>query len=317
VPQKGFQTGGWRGPRATPVITRSGHWRAAAWSGALGPPEAPRPLSRRSTSPVGSDAHAALRNVEVALSSLDLGADPGVEAQPWPELKREVNRLNQVLRVNADYAAQGQVVPALLTQLHTAYVQRPDNRGDMLVGLIHAYHSAAVLTKNQGVRGYPVMAARLAEQCAQELGSPKCLGFAAWLGARGLAGPSASVLAVREYSLFVRGIDPTWRVSGRPGRAAGRRDGLHLNEALAAAAQSDGDTAISTTWPRPRASRDGCRNVGRTSNICTSGRTTSASGASARGWGPKVAELARGVRPDALPAKARQGACSGSTSAGR
>lgn len=257
------------------------------------------------TDPVEKKAHAALREVETVLSSLDLGTDPGVRAAPWPKLAQDVHHLNTVLRVEADYAAQGKLVPDLLTQLHAAYVQQSQYRQDILVGLIHTYHSAVVLTKNLGVRGFPVMAARMAEQCAQELNSPQWTGFATWL--RGHS--SGSQGRLHQYGLSVRGVDQLTKHLDNPNvlQTAGM---LHLNAALAAAAQSDGDTTkrhldeaadLANRLPDNRENfgflHFGSENVG----------IWRVSLATELGEGPKVAELAKGIHPEAIPAKARQG----------
>lgn len=257
------------------------------------------------TDPIGSDAHATLREVEAALSTLDLGVDPGVQARPFQELASEVNHLNTVLRVAADYAEQGKVVPDLLTQLHAAYVQQPEYRKGVLVALIHVFHSAAVLTKNQGVRGWPVMAARLAEQCAQELEEPEWLGFAAWL--RGHS--SGSQGREQQRLLSLRALDQLGGTIDNP-NAAQVAGMLHLNVALAAAARRDAETTwthlreaeqLALRLPRERENFGflwfGQDNVG----------IWRVSLATELGEGGKVAELAKGVRPASIPAKARQG----------
>ncbi|WP_216215628.1 helix-turn-helix domain-containing protein [Amycolatopsis aidingensis] len=251
-----------------------------------------------------NDAHAALRHVEVALSSLDLGLDPGIQAAPWPQLAEKVEHLNTVLRVEADYARQGELVPELLTHLHAAYCQQPEHRRAVLVGLIHTYHSAAVLTKNLGLRGFPVVAARQAEQCAQELDTPDWLGFSAWL--RGHA--TGSHGRQHQYTTSVRAIDQLTKLDdANVSQAAGM---LHLNAALAAATEGDAETSAqhldeaAVLAERLPAEREnfgflhfGPDNVG----------VWRVSLATELDEGPKVAELARGVRPEALPAKARQG----------
>jgi hypothetical protein len=150
------------------------------------------------------------------------------------------------------------------------------------------------------------MAARLAEQCAQELGSPKWLGFAAWL--RGDAGGSQG--RPYQYALSVRGIDQLGGHLDDPDtlQASGM---LHLNAALAAAAQSDGDTAtshLSEAEVLARRLPERRENFGYLYFGADNVGIWRVSLATELGWGPKVAELARGVRPDALPAKARQAA---------
>lgn len=253
--------------------------------------------------PVGAEAHAALRDVETVLAAVDLGVDPGVCPVPWSELRQRVIHLNTVLRPEADYAAQGRVVPDLLLQLHASYVHEPAHRREILVGLVHTYHSAAVLTKNLGVRGLPVVAARLAQQCAEELECPEWLGFAVWL--RGHAAGSQG--RAQQLTASVRGIDQLAGVgSVNALQAAGM---LHLNAALAAAAQADADTTrihlneaatLAAALPEQRDNfaflHFGEPNVA----------VWRVSLATELDEGPKVAELAKLVNPNALPAKARR-----------
>jgi transcriptional regulator with XRE-family HTH domain len=255
------------------------------------------------TDATDAEAHAALREVETVLSAVDLGVDPGVKPAPWPALRDRVIHLNTVLRPEADYAAQGRVVPDLLMQLHATYVHHPKHRRDVLVGLIHTYHAAAVLTKNLGVRGLPVVAARLAQQCAEELASPEWLGFSVWL--RGHAAGSQG--RAHQLTTSVRGID---RLAGIDGpnilQAAGM---LHLNAALAAATMRDRETtrthldeaaALAAHLPEKRENfaflHFGPANVG----------VWRVSLATELGEGGKVAELARAVNPNELHAKARR-----------
>jgi hypothetical protein len=243
--------------------------------------------------------------VEVALSPLDLGTDPGVQARPWGALDQQVQHLNRVLRVEADYASQGKLVPDLLTQLHAAYVQQPEHRREILVALIHTFHSATVVTKNLGVQGYPAMAARLAERCAQDLGAQEWLGFATWL--RGNV--SGAQNRAYQYRTSVRGIDA---LAGCGDSNALQITGmLHLNAALAAAAQADRDTAMGHLSEADQLAKrlpEQRENFGRLWFGSDNVGIWRVSLATELGEGPRVAELARGVRPEALPAKARQGA---------
>lgn len=148
------------------------------------------------------------------------------------------------------------------------------------------------------------MAARLAEACAQELDRPEWIGFSAWL--RGHAAGSQG--RRHQYGMSVRGIDTLTPHLDDPNvqQAAGM---LHLNAALAAAAQSDGQRThdhlgeaadLASRLPEQRENfgylHFGPNNVG----------IWRVSLATELGEGPRVAELARNVRPEALPAKARR-----------
>ncbi|WNV83705.1 helix-turn-helix transcriptional regulator [Umezawaea sp. Da 62-37] len=250
-----------------------------------------------------SAAHAALRQVETVLSAVDLGVDPCVEPISWAELRARVAHLTAVLRPEADYGAQGRMIPDLLLQLHSAYVHRPEHRREVLVGLIDAYHAASVLTKNLGVRGLPVVAARLAQQCAEELDSAEWLGFSLWL--RGNAAGSQG--RAHQLAASVRGIDRLADVSSPNAvQAAGA---LHLSAALAATALGDTDaadthldeaTALAAHLPEQRENfgflHFGAANVG----------VWRVALAVERGETGRAVELARAVNPEELPAKARR-----------
>ncbi|MBN6037492.1 helix-turn-helix domain-containing protein [Amycolatopsis sp. 195334CR] len=255
--------------------------------------------------PVGAEAHAALRDVEVALSSYDLGVDPGVQAQPWPQLAARIDHLNTVLRPAADYAEQGKVVPDLLEQLHAAYVQKPKHRRAILIGLLHLFHSATVITKGLGSKGYPVMAARAAEHVAGELGESDWIGFAAWLRGHALGSTGRAA----QYALSVRTVDEIAGGLDSPDvlQAAGM---LHLNAALASAAKRDADMA-STHLDEAEALAarlpEGSPVFAMLHFGADNVRMWRVSIGVEMGEPGRAVELSRGVRPDAVPAKARQG----------
>jgi transcriptional regulator with XRE-family HTH domain len=255
-----------------------------------------------------AEAYAVIPAVESVLEAVDLGVVPdGITADPWPKLRKQVIELNTKLRPEADYGAQGRLVPDLLLHLYAAYVQQPEHRRDILVGLVHTLHSAAILTKNLGVRGLPIVAARLGQECAEKLESPEWLGFAAWL--RGNVTGSNGRAA--QYAMSVRAIDQLTSHLGDVNslQSAGM---LHLQAALAAAAQDNGDTAqthlneaaeLARTLPDQRENfcfmHFGEPNV----DVWRVSLETELGGATG-----KVAELARRVNPEALPAKARRAA---------
>ena len=192
---------------------------------------------------VSSEAHAGLWGIEIALERYELGVDPadltdpGLIVSAWPEIAAEVERLEKLLHYSADYAAQGELTPALLGQLHGAYVRMPEYRREILLGLISAYSSAATVTKCLGVRGLPTLAARAVAQCAQALGDPVWLGYAAWL--RGAA--TGLLDRVAQYRRCVAAAETlTSQLDSSDAlQACGM---LHLSAALAAAAQADHDT---------------------------------------------------------------------------
>ncbi|MGH3770613.1 MAG: helix-turn-helix domain-containing protein [Pseudonocardiaceae bacterium] len=187
---------------------------------------------------VGSEAHAGLMTIETALERYELGSDPELPVvRAWPEIQADLDRLVK-LKCTADYAAQGELAPALLGELHGAYARLPDRRRDVLIGLMMAYSSAMWTTRLLGGRGLPTLAALAVRQCAEALGEVVWLGYAAYLrgGATGhldRAGQYRRSVAAAE-SLTGR-LDDVDAV-----QACGM---LHLSAALAAGVQADRATA--------------------------------------------------------------------------
>ncbi|MGH4007543.1 MAG: helix-turn-helix domain-containing protein [Pseudonocardiaceae bacterium] len=187
---------------------------------------------------VSSEAHAGLWGIEIALERYELGVDPDdLTVVAWPQIAADLERLDKLRHYSADYAAQGELTPALLGQLHAAYIRMPEYRREVLLGLISAYSSAAMMTKRLGVRGLPTLAARAVAQCAQALDEPVWLGYAAWLrgAATGLLDRAAHYRrCVTAAQTLTSQLDSSDAL-----QACGM---LHLSAALAAAAQADHDT---------------------------------------------------------------------------
>jgi transcriptional regulator with XRE-family HTH domain len=255
------------------------------------------------TDPVGSDAHAALHGIEVALEGYELGHDPGCEARPWVELSAEVERLRELQYVYADYAAQGALVPVLLPELHATYVREPTLRQEILLGLIHCYASACFTTKRFGGRGLPTIAARLQMQAAEELAMPEWLGFTTVL--RGAA--TGELSRSQQYRRSVRRAEELTPSLDRP-EVAQAYGMLHLSAALAAAAQADRDTA-ETHLTEASALADRMEEEVGSFGRLWFGRTNvgiwRVSIGAEFGDGPKVAETARGVHPELIPTPVR------------
>ncbi len=191
---------------------------------------------------VSSEAHAGLIGIEIALERYELGTDPDLidpdlTVPAWPQIAADLERLEKLLHYSADYAAQGELTPMLLGQLHGAYARMPDYRREILLGLISAYSSAATVTKRLGVRGVPTLAARAVAQCAHALDEPVWLAYAAWL--RGTA--TGLLDRVAQYRRCVAAAETlTSQLDSSDAlQACGM---LHLSAALAAAAQADHDT---------------------------------------------------------------------------
>ncbi|UKD55177.1 helix-turn-helix transcriptional regulator [Amycolatopsis sp. FU40] len=254
--------------------------------------------------PVSSDAHASLHEVETALEAYELGHDPGVEMRPWPEIASDVTQLIDLMHVHSDYAGQGNLLPLLLPELHAAYVRDPSNRVHILRALVRAYASATWTTKRLGGRGLPAIAARLAQEAADELGEPAWTGFAAWL--RGDA--TGQLSRKQQYNRSVRTADSLVPHLDEPDviQAYGM---LQLSAALASAAQSDRDTAATHLDEANAVAQRLDDEVGSFARLWF-GRANvgiwRVSLATEFGDGPKVAELARGVHPELIPSPSRK-----------
>ena len=198
----------------------------------IGQPWAPRDV-------VSSEAHAGLIALETALERYELGVDPEILVRDWPLIATDLEALAKLMHWNADYAGQGELTPALLGELHGAYVRLPQHRREVLLGLITAYSSVMWTTKRLGVRAVPTLAARAVRQCAEALGDPVWLGYAAYL--RGDA-----TGALDRAAQYRRCVAAAQALTGQLDdleavQACGM---LHLSAALAAAAQADHDTAV-------------------------------------------------------------------------
>ncbi|MGH3912521.1 MAG: helix-turn-helix domain-containing protein, partial [Pseudonocardiaceae bacterium] len=254
--------------------------------------------------PVSRHAHATVRDVETALETFELGHDPGGPVREWPEVAADVAQLVDFMHVYADYAAQGDLAPRLMAELHALYVRDPQHRTDALLGLIHCYSSACWVTKRLGGRGLPMLAARLAQQCADELDAPQWRGYATWL-----RGDAAGALS--RPCQYARAMGMADELSCRLDdpeviQAYGM---LHLSAALAAAAQGDKDTmSIHLTEAAVVADRLDAE-VGQFARLWF-GRTNvgiwRVALATEFGEGAQVAEIARDVHPDLIPSPSRQ-----------
>lgn len=251
-----------------------------------------------------SEAHAGIAAVEAALGDYELGEPSDVAARPWPEIAADLRTLNRELRPRTDYAAQGLLVPRLIAELHAAYRDAPGDRRTVLEGLMHVYHAAAVLTKNQGVQGLPQLAAFHARRVAEELDQPQWLGLAAWL--KGHAAGSSG--RARQYALSQRAAADLEPHLDSP-EVVQVYGMLHLNAALGSASQGKADQA--------RAHLDEAGDVAdrlpedvNMFGYLYFGRTNvdiwRVSLGTELGEGGKVAEVARTVHPETIPSNARQ-----------
>jgi transcriptional regulator with XRE-family HTH domain len=185
-----------------------------------------------------SGAPAELVAIETALERYELGTDPEIPVRSWPEIQTDLDRLVKLQHVTSDYRAQGELAPALIGELHGAYLRLPQRRRDVLIELMMAYGSTVWTAKRLGGYGLPALAARALQQCAEELGDPVWLGYAAWrrgdaTGQLDRAGQYRRSVAAAEN--LTGQLD-----SGDALQACGM---LHLSASLAAGAQADRATA--------------------------------------------------------------------------
>ncbi|WP_433567000.1 helix-turn-helix domain-containing protein [Nocardia sp. CA-151230] len=186
---------------------------------------------------LGADVYAGVVAVEEALDICELGDDPGTPVREWALIHADLLQLEH-FRGTGDYQAIGRQAPALLMELHTLYVRSPERRRPILTGMIGCYFAVMVMAKHLGVRGLPLLAAKDAQTCAEELDSPEWRGAAMWM--RGNV--TGSLSRQRQYSRAV-GLADELTGSLDNQRVLQAYGMLHLSASLAAAVQSDRSTA--------------------------------------------------------------------------
>ncbi len=129
--------------------------------------------------PVSTHVHAGLTAIDTALERYELGADPEVPVRAWPQIQADIDQLVRVHHHVVDYAVQGELASALIGELQAAYVRLPQQRREVLLGLIDAHRVAMRTAKDLGGHGLPGQAARAMQQCAEALEDPVWLGCAA------------------------------------------------------------------------------------------------------------------------------------------
>lgn len=254
--------------------------------------------------PADSSGHSRVVVMEAALDEYELGQDPGGLVRDWPEIAADITRLVDLTHVSADYDAQGELAPKLLAELHACFVREPKHRPEVLLGLLHCYSSACWVTKRLGGRGLTLLAARLAHQCADELGAPVWRGYAAWLRGDAAGGLSRTL----QYKRAVGMADELSPALDTPDvlQVYGM---LHLSAALAAAAQSDRDTATTHLDEAAAVAVRMDTEVGTFARLwfgVVNVGVWRTSLATEFGDGPKVAEIARGVNIETIPSPSRR-----------
>lgn len=180
-------------------------------------------------------AHDAVTLVEDALTGWWIGEVPEVAGRPWETVVGDLNHLNLTLRPNADYAAQGALLPGLIRDLLAAAETDRVHRRDALIGLINAYKAAAYLAHDLGFPGVPTLAVDRMRRVAEELSDQVWTSYAAYQRAQVLSGANRP----RQYQLAVAAADEA------PASRPEIRGMSNLTAAMSAASRGDADTAQS------------------------------------------------------------------------
>jgi transcriptional regulator with XRE-family HTH domain len=242
--------------------------------------------------------------IAAALDAYELGDDSEVQAREWLPVSADVVRLVDLMQIEADYATAGELIPRLLGELHALYVRCPQERPGVLEGLVRVYSSAVWVARLLGDDGLTLMAAKVAQRCADELERPEWRGYTTWL--RGVT--TGSLNRDRQYGRAVVMADTLVPYLDSPDvvQAYGQ---LHLSAALAAAAERDRDTAM-THLDEAGAIADRLDGEVGTFAKIWFGRTNvgiwRVTVGVELGEGARVVEVARNVNIDAIPSPARQ-----------
>ncbi|SDP80611.1 Transcriptional regulator, contains XRE-family HTH domain [Lentzea jiangxiensis] len=183
------------------------------------------------TDAASEEAHGHIFEVEDAMTAWRIGEVPDAPARPWQQVSAELDLLNLTLRPNADYAAQGALLPSLIRDLLVA-ASDPKRRTAALVGLIATYKAVAYFAHDLGVAGLPVLAVERMREAAEELDDPVWLSYAAYQRAQLISGTNRS----RQYDLAVQ-------TAQLPGARVEVQGLAHLTAALACASRGDADAA--------------------------------------------------------------------------
>ncbi|GAB3432838.1 helix-turn-helix domain-containing protein [Actinophytocola sediminis] len=251
-----------------------------------------------------AETRAAAGLVEAAVVDLRLDDPVEVTPRPWPALAAELRRLNTELRPHADYAAQGFLLPGLIRELHAVHATDDRNRTNALKGLAACYHAAAMMAKETGVRGVAQLAADRQVTVAERLGRPEWIAHAAWVRVQAIGGVGRErqVALTQRALAAVEGADQTPELIQAVGQ-------LHLLTSLAYAAMGNEDDAWTHFGAAETLATQQEAEVG-TFGYLWFGRTNvrfwKVALGTEFGYAGKVAELARGTRPELLPSPARQ-----------
>ncbi|EWM19809.1 helix-turn-helix domain-containing protein [Kutzneria sp. 744] len=260
--------------------------------------------SPTTNSAVSAGARLALDVTRAMLEDYDLGDPPSVIPRPWPKLASDLDQLNTALR--ADYIGQAQVLARLVPELLAVYYLGHEHARDALVGLMYSYYAASCVSKNLGgVDGWPQLAAQRARIVAGELADPAWMAYAEYV--RAYATGQAS--RARQYDRVNQALTTLYRDTRLADEAAVQVAGmLHLSAAGAAVALRRADDALThITHAKDLSARvpevgPGLGHLYFTSHNVGIWEVGLQVDLGAAG---KVAELARPVHPETIPAADR------------
>ena len=186
----------------------------------------------------GAEAHTGLKGIEIALERYELGIDPEVPVRAWPQIQADIDQLVRLHHHVVDYTATGELAVALIGELQSAYLRLPQQRREILLGLIDAHRVAMRTAKDLDGHGLPGLAARAVQQCAEALEDAVWLGCAAVVrgyatGELDRAGQYRRSVAAAEALTGTLGSSDALQACGM----------LHLMAATAAGARGDHDTS--------------------------------------------------------------------------
>jgi transcriptional regulator with XRE-family HTH domain len=255
---------------------------------------------------VAASARAAAGLIEAVIADVRLGDAVDVAARPWPIIAADLHRLNTELRPHADYAAQGELLPSLIEELHALHATHTHHRTDALRGLATCYHTSAMLVGNMGNRGLAQLAADRQITVAERMSRPEWIAHAEWVRAQTMGGSSRR----RQIASVLRSLAAVADEPMTPelAQAIGQ---LHLSVALAYAAKDDEESAwLHFREAEALADRQaaevgqfGCMWFGRP-NV----QIWKVALGAELGYGGRVAEFARDARPEVLPSPVRHAA---------
>ncbi|WP_154676096.1 helix-turn-helix domain-containing protein [Amycolatopsis benzoatilytica] len=249
------------------------------------------------------DVEPALHDAATALADLLgdwwVGEVPDAPGRPLAEVLADLRAFhasrNRSGQTGAgDYPTQVAKLGPLIRDLLAAAAD-PTTGREALAPLLTAYHVAGSISARLRLPGMPSMAAERMQQVADDLDDPVWQAVARW----GRAHFISSTSRPRQYELAVKVAD-----AAPPDRPE-TRGMANLTAALAAAAQGDGDTALTHLSEAARIAEEiGPDTSPWPSGIMQFGRTNAGifrvSIGVELGEGARIAEVARKVRPGTI-----------------